>query len=71
MPSLLAAAAVAALAIVAACQAKHHHARGAIGGVVIIIAIIGLSGCALAIARMVIIDSGSPRGMRHKRHILF
>ena len=55
--------------------ARRSNARGAIRGVVIIISLSSGGGCAVAIAIVIIViiimDSGGPRGMGHKRHILF
>ena len=49
-------------------QAKHHHGCGAHGGAIgVVIVIVSVS--VIAIAN--IINYGGPRGMRHKRHILF
>ena len=45
---------------------------GAIGVVIIVSIIISLSGVvALEMMVIIIIDRGGPRGIRHKRHILF
>ena len=66
-------------ATIAACQAKHHgrRARGAIGVVIISLSTTSVrfavaTAIVIVIAIIVInIDRHCPRGMRHKRHILF
>ena len=55
---------VTALAL-ACFQAKHHHGCGGTRGDGVVIVII------LSIVIVIIIECGGPRGMRHKRHILF